>query len=107
MRHTAETLEVELETLYKSIGWPLYRLYGHAFEAFKLMITDEDTVVKKLETHHGGSIPDFTSNSLVSTQSKIKKCIPDTLNEKNTTSVCHVLPPRQSEVCDHVNVHWG
>ena len=65
MRHTAETLEIELERLYKSIGWPLYRLYGHAFEAFKLMITDETATVKKLEEFHNGTIPDFTPKTLV------------------------------------------
>ena len=71
MRHTAETLEVELETVYKAIGWPLYRLYGHAFEAFKLMISDQDAVIKRLETFHGGTIPDFTPKTLVTPERDI------------------------------------
>lgn len=65
MRHTAETQEVDLEILYKAIGWPLYRLYGHAFEAFKLMITDQDAVIKKLEAFHNGTIPNFPPEALV------------------------------------------
>jgi translation initiation factor 2 subunit 1 len=36
MRHVAETTGSNLEELYKNIAWPLYRKYGHAFEAFKV-----------------------------------------------------------------------
>ncbi|CAI9113322.1 OLC1v1013899C1 [Oldenlandia corymbosa var. corymbosa] len=45
LRHVAETVEIDLEDLYVHIGWPLYRKYGHAFEAFKLMVTDPDSVL--------------------------------------------------------------
>ncbi|KAJ6429298.1 hypothetical protein OIU79_004911 [Salix purpurea] len=48
MRHVAETLGIDLEELYVNIGWPLYRKYGHAFEAFKIMVTDPDSVVGSL-----------------------------------------------------------
>uniref|UniRef100_A0ACD5YE01 Uncharacterized protein n=1 Tax=Avena sativa TaxID=4498 RepID=A0ACD5YE01_AVESA len=48
MRHAAETLGVDLEPLYERIGWPLYRKYGHAFEAFKLVVTDPDGVLDAL-----------------------------------------------------------
>merc|ERR1711939_526786 len=34
MRHCAETLETDLEPLYESVGWPLARKYGHAYDAF-------------------------------------------------------------------------
>ncbi|VAH41791.1 unnamed protein product [Triticum turgidum subsp. durum] len=34
--------------LVHSIGWPLYRRYGHAFEAFKLIVTDPDAVLDVL-----------------------------------------------------------
>ena len=36
MRHLAEITGQELEVLYKAVGWPLYKAYGHAFEAFKV-----------------------------------------------------------------------
>lgn len=65
MRHTAETLEIELEALYKAIGWPLYRFYGHAFEAFKAMIMDEETTIQQLREFHNGEIPDYTDKTLV------------------------------------------
>jgi translation initiation factor 2 subunit 1 len=39
MRHVAEKTKVDLEELYTSIGWPLYRKYGHAYDAFKIAIT--------------------------------------------------------------------
>ena len=35
MRHVAETTGQDLEQLYEKICWPLYKAYGHAFEAFK------------------------------------------------------------------------
>ncbi|KAL9234750.1 hypothetical protein vseg_009581 [Gypsophila vaccaria] len=48
MRHVAETLSADLEDLYVRIGWPLYRKYGHAFEAFKTIVTDPDSVLDQL-----------------------------------------------------------
>ncbi|XP_074577854.1 eukaryotic translation initiation factor 2 subunit alpha homolog [Curcuma longa] len=48
MRHVAETLDLDLEELYVHIGWPLYRKYGHAFEAFKIIVTDPDSVLDSL-----------------------------------------------------------
>ncbi|XP_010917533.1 eukaryotic translation initiation factor 2 subunit alpha homolog [Elaeis guineensis] len=48
MRHVAETMDVDLEDLYIHVGWPLYRKYGHAFEAFKLIVTDPDSVLDSL-----------------------------------------------------------
>lgn len=38
----------QLEQLYSSIAWPLYKLYGHAFDAFKVMVQDPDAVFSKL-----------------------------------------------------------
>ncbi|ODV62440.1 translation initiation factor eIF2 subunit alpha ASCRUDRAFT_32816 [Ascoidea rubescens DSM 1968] len=40
LRHCAEKFNVPLETLYKTIGWPLSRKYGSAYDAFKLSITN-------------------------------------------------------------------
>ncbi|RIA95588.1 translation initiation factor eIF2 alpha subunit [Glomus cerebriforme] len=49
MRHVAEKLNLVLEDLYQQIGWPLYRKYGHAYEAFKLAITEPEKVFESLE----------------------------------------------------------
>lgn len=48
MRHVAETTKMDLEQLNTEICWPLYKLYGHAFEAFKQMVVDQDEVISKL-----------------------------------------------------------
>lgn len=44
LRHVAEKHKVSLETLYETIGWPLSKKYGHAYEAFKIAITNPETV---------------------------------------------------------------
>jgi len=41
LRHVAERRKYFLQDLYEKIGWPLYRKYGHAYDAFKLAISDE------------------------------------------------------------------
>ncbi|CAI4210687.1 unnamed protein product [Parascedosporium putredinis] len=42
MRHVAEKTEVPIEDLYKNIGWPLNKKYGHCIDAFKISITNPD-----------------------------------------------------------------
>lgn len=44
MRHTAEKLGLRLEDLYEQVAWPLYRTYGHAYDAFKVAVADEEKV---------------------------------------------------------------
>jgi translation initiation factor 2 subunit 1 len=61
MRHAAETTGSELEQLYSSVAWPLYKLYGHAFDAFKVMVQDPDAVFSKLlEVNDGEPIECLT-----------------------------------------------
>jgi len=45
LRHVAERRKYYLEDLYEKIGWPLYKKYGHAFDAFKLAISDDQKAV--------------------------------------------------------------
>ncbi len=46
-----------LQELYRSIAWPLYKGYGHAFDAFKLMVQDDgEAIIKRLETERGGPL---------------------------------------------------
>ena len=56
MRHVAEKLDMSLEELYRQVGWPLYKKYGHAFEAFKLSLTDPEAV--------WSSLPDVVNSSV-------------------------------------------
>lgn len=46
LRHLADRKGLYLEELYQKVGWPLYRKYGHAHDAFKLALTDGETGVK-------------------------------------------------------------
>lgn len=48
LRHVCENRQIPLEDLYKMIGWPLYRAYKHAFDAFKTAIADPESVYAKL-----------------------------------------------------------
>jgi translation initiation factor 2 subunit 1 len=58
MRHVAETMDADLEDLYAHVGWPLYKKYGHAFEGFKLIVTDPDSVLGGLTKEVKEEAPD-------------------------------------------------
>jgi len=61
MRHVAETTGANLEELYRKIGWPLYRIYGHAFDAMKTMVADEGAgIFKRLEEENKGPLEVLT-----------------------------------------------
>jgi len=49
MRHVAEIMQRNTEDLYKQFGWPLYNRFGHAYDAFKLALTDADTIFSGLD----------------------------------------------------------
>lgn len=42
LRHVADQKKMRLDFLYQTVGWPLYRKYGHAYDAFKLALQDAD-----------------------------------------------------------------
>ena len=42
-----ETCKVRLEDLYKEFGWDLYKRFGHAFDAFKIAVTNPEEVLGK------------------------------------------------------------
>jgi len=48
MRHIAETVHQDLEQLYVQFGWPLYKKYGHAYDAFKAAINEPDKIFEGL-----------------------------------------------------------
>mmetsp|Transcript_125310 Transcript_125310/g.187167 ORF Transcript_125310/g.187167 Transcript_125310/m.187167 type:complete len:337 (-) Transcript_125310:58-1068(-) len=45
LRHLAERRKYYLEDLYEKIGWPLYKKFGHAYDAFKLAISEDKNAV--------------------------------------------------------------
>lgn len=61
MRNVADKHGIVLETLYERVGWPLYRKYGHAYDAFKLAITQPDTVFADIEAPNAEVLKDLLS----------------------------------------------
>ncbi|KAF5375708.1 hypothetical protein D9615_009369 [Tricholomella constricta] len=55
--------EERLEILYDTIGWPLGKKYGHAYDAFKLALTEPEVVFGALAT----PIPPTTYSLLMAT----------------------------------------
>lgn len=59
MRHVSETCQVRLEELYQQFGWDLYKRFGHAYDAFKLIVTSVDTAYASTQSTEGESGPRF------------------------------------------------
>ncbi|GJE91797.1 eukaryotic translation initiation factor 2 subunit alpha [Phanerochaete sordida] len=55
--------EERCEQLYDTIGWPLGKIYGHPYDAFKLALTEPDVVFSQLPN----AIPDHVKDILMST----------------------------------------
>ena len=49
LRHLADRRQLYLEDLYERIGWPLYKKFGHAYDAFKVSITPDEGVANPLD----------------------------------------------------------
>jgi len=49
MRHCSETCKVPLIELYEKFGWDLYKKFGHAYDAFKLIVAEADKVLAPYE----------------------------------------------------------
>ncbi|KAI8321618.1 hypothetical protein GQ54DRAFT_297882 [Martensiomyces pterosporus] len=44
INHVAKKLGQDIEDLYTQFGWPLYKKYGHAYDAFKLAIANPEAI---------------------------------------------------------------
>ncbi|KAF9810192.1 hypothetical protein IEO21_07077 [Rhodonia placenta] len=60
---TSANEEERLEQLYEQIAWPLGKKYGHPYDAFKLALTEPDTVWSSLLN----PVPQSTLNILTAT----------------------------------------
>jgi translation initiation factor 2 subunit 1 len=60
MRYVAEKVQMDLEQLYELYGWPLYKQYGHAYEAFKTALVDYESVFDQFT-----DMPDYIKRELV------------------------------------------
>jgi len=49
VRHVAEKQDIPLEELCQMISWPLYKKFGHAYEAFKLAINEPEKVFEGMD----------------------------------------------------------
>jgi translation initiation factor 2 subunit 1 len=58
--------EARLEHIYETIGWPLAKAYGHPYDAFKLALTEPETVWSKLPS----PVPESTLSLLTTTIAK-------------------------------------
>jgi translation initiation factor 2 subunit 1 len=45
MRNVSETCKVPLIKMYETFGWDLYKKFGHAYDAFKLIVKEADKVL--------------------------------------------------------------
>lgn len=61
MRHTCELTGCDLEELNRTVAWPLYKKYKHAFEAFKVIVQDPDMILDQLTKEvDGQTVPALT-----------------------------------------------
>jgi len=88
LRHLAEKRKLYLEDLYECIGWPLYRKYGHAYDAFKLALADEAGIVN--DENQEDPLEDLT--------------IPDDLKEELKTYIRRRLAPQPIKIRSDVEV---
>jgi translation initiation factor 2 subunit 1 len=68
MRHVADRQGKRLDELYEIVGWPLYRKYGHAYDALKLCLSGEtDDVLQvchKIDSATKSCLLDFVKKKL-------------------------------------------
>lgn len=48
MRSVSEKCYIDIDDLYKTIAWPLYKSHKHPFDAFKICLEKEEEVLGKL-----------------------------------------------------------
>ncbi|KAH9837859.1 eukaryotic translation initiation factor 2 subunit alpha [Rhodofomes roseus] len=60
---TGTSEEERLEQLYEQIGWPLGKKYGHPYDAFKLVLTEQETILASLPA----PVPENVKSILLST----------------------------------------
>lgn len=82
LRHVAERRKMLLEDLYERIGWPLYKKYGHAYDAFKLAISDDKNAADPFADID----------------------VPDDLKEEITTYILRRLAPQPVKIRSDIEV---
>lgn len=49
LRHLADRRKLYLEDLYERVGWPMYKKFGHAYDAFKMSINPDEGVTNPFD----------------------------------------------------------
>lgn len=83
LRHVAEKRHYYLQDLYERIGWPLYKKFGHAYDAFKLAISED----------HKDEVDPFQDIN-----------VPDDLKEEIKTYVLRRLAPQPVKIRSDIEV---
>lgn len=76
MKLTAYNLKCSTEELYEDFGWDLYDKFNHAYEAFKLCLSDPELVFDKI------TITDKQKEALLSNISKKMAAAPIKLRSR-------------------------
>ena len=72
MRELAVKTGKNIESLYKLFCWPLYKEYGHAYFAFKKILTDENEVKINLDDDLKKDLLDILKQRMVTQPVKIR-----------------------------------
>ena len=83
LRHLADRKGLYLTELYEKIGWPLYRKYGHAYDAFKLALIEDGDAKDPFEELE----------------------IPDEIKEDMKTYIRRRLAPQPIKIRADIEVH--
>lgn len=71
--HVAEKTSVNLIELYEQFGWPCYKKYGHAFDAFKVLVR---TPVKFFNLFVRETVETSVVNGEETQQTKVQRFVP-------------------------------
>lgn len=75
LRQVAEQKKLVLKTLYHQVGWPLYKKYGHCYDAFKLVLTEQDDIfcgMSNVETETRETLVDYIKKRLAPQPIKVR-----------------------------------
>jgi len=76
VRHVSEVQHVDMEQLYQMTAWPLYKKYGHAYEAFRAAITDPDSI--------------FSEQTTPGLEAHLKECMLDNIIKRLTPTAIKI-----------------
>ena len=87
VKHTSGKLRVPMLSLYERIFWPLYRAYGHAYEALQVAVSEPEVILGPA----GGTLPAGASGWPLAAPSK-------------RPAGCHVdiTPEERAEIYDFI-----